>query len=44
MATVREGVMRTRAPEAGRKGETERVACALHTVPLYDPKMERIKA
>jgi len=23
---------------------TERVACALHTTPLYDPKMERIKA
>ena len=23
---------------------TERVACTLHTAPLYDPKMERIKA
>jgi electron transfer flavoprotein alpha subunit len=28
MATVREGVMKQRQPEAGRKGEVERVACA----------------
>lgn len=28
MATVREGVMRTRAPEAGRAGKVERVACS----------------
>ena len=28
MATVREGVMRTRSPESGRKGEVERVACS----------------